>query len=279
MAESQDPLEKLRDTAIRLVNETASVLFSARHKEPERVSFGDFQPLYRTFTGYVETSAWKLMADANPDAVSQDGVSGESCLDIVLQLAKPVEEIRVDVTTLVTETSDLIHWELDCVRAASRIRNLRNFDAPLLCARIKKEYTRARRIAASRVKFVGTFSPDVARAMFPTQKSRGSKEEKGAAASDNRMVVEDFGAVGPTARRNIANHPVRASAEKLFPKGEPKNRDVVELVIKINTEKGGEKSLNQIARAYTRESKGSDRRAQQLLSTIRRLRREGRVNY
>ena len=70
----------------------------------------------------------------------------------------------------------------------------------------------------------------------------------------------------------------RANNDKLFPKGELKDRDIAELVIKINTEKGGDKSINQIARDYTGELKGSDRKAMSMLSEIRRLRRQGLVN-
>jgi hypothetical protein len=72
---------------------------------------------------------------------------------------------------------------------------------------------------------------------------------------------------------------VRANTSKLFPHGEINDRDVVELVLKINTELNDEKSLNQIAREYTGETKGKDSRAQSLLTKIRRLKRVGRVNY
>lgn len=70
-----------------------------------------------------------------------------------------------------------------------------------------------------------------------------------------------------------------ASAEKLFPKGLPRNRDIVELVLMINTEKGTGQSINEIARSYTGEKKGSAKKARSLLAQIVRMKREGRVKY
>ena len=69
------------------------------------------------------------------------------------------------------------------------------------------------------------------------------------------------------------------SVRRVSPKGEIKNRNIVELVLKLNTEFGPNKSRNQIAREYTGEPKGNDPQARNLLSLIRRLVREADLPY
>ncbi len=71
---------------------------------------------------------------------------------------------------------------------------------------------------------------------------------------------------------------VRANNRKLFPKGLPQNPNLIDLVLRLNSQRDSGKSKSQIAREFTKETAGNDRRAQSLLAQIRRLIREGRLN-
>ncbi|MCB9952843.1 MAG: hypothetical protein H6824_17865 [Planctomycetaceae bacterium] len=62
--------------------------------------------------------------------------------------------------------------------------------------------------------------------------------------------------------------------KKLFPKGVPRNPDIVDLVVRIHSESDDGRSFNQIAEELT---EGDVKRARSLLASIRRLRKEGRV--
>lgn len=70
----------------------------------------------------------------------------------------------------------------------------------------------------------------------------------------------------------------RATTARLFPGGIPNNRDILDLVVRLDAERSSGKSANQIAREFTGESDDDDRRAQSLLAGIRRMRREGRIS-
>ncbi|GEM_PF-2388835 len=75
-----------------------------------------------------------------------------------------------------------------------------------------------------------------------------------------------------------ANSANSANTSRLFPGGLPRNLDVRDLVCKLDAEKQPGKSDNDIAREFTGETKGHDKKAKSLLSQIRRLKREGKVN-
>jgi hypothetical protein len=91
----------------------------------------------------------------------------------------------------------------------------------------------------------------------------------------SREAIDELLVLGSDAQQASAPAGrVRANVVKLFPKGEPRNRDLVELALKINTEKDTGKSLNQIAAEYTCNS----RRAKSLLASLRRMKRQGEVN-
>lgn len=84
-------------------------------------------------------------------------------------------------------------------------------------------------------------------------------------------------AISPEKPQAIAT--IVANAEKLFPAGMLDDRNLVELVLKINTERSDGKRLIAIAREYFDETKGSDPKSRSALASLRRLRRDGRVNY
>jgi hypothetical protein len=69
-----------------------------------------------------------------------------------------------------------------------------------------------------------------------------------------------------------------ANMQKLFPRGIPKNTDIVDLAVRINAEKGSGKAQNAIARELTGEMPKKCPKAKSLLSQIRRLAREKRLN-
>jgi hypothetical protein len=75
----------------------------------------------------------------------------------------------------------------------------------------------------------------------------------------------------------IENEAVRANTQKLFPKGMPSNPDVCDLVVRLQTEQGNGKSMNQIAREFTGEPAGQDRKAKSLLAQIRRMKGQGEI--
>lgn len=72
--------------------------------------------------------------------------------------------------------------------------------------------------------------------------------------------------------------PNRADRSPLFPRGIPHNHDIQDLATKIDSEKNSGKSINEIAREFTGESKGSDRKARNLLRQIRRMKHDGKIN-
>lgn len=74
-----------------------------------------------------------------------------------------------------------------------------------------------------------------------------------------------------------SRQPVSANAAKLFPKGVPDNTNIVDLVVRLNTARGTDRSEISIAREFTGESEGQEPKARSLLSQIRRMRREGRI--
>jgi hypothetical protein len=72
--------------------------------------------------------------------------------------------------------------------------------------------------------------------------------------------------------------PSRADRSPLFPRGIPHNHDIQDLATKIDSEKESGKSMNEIARAFTGEPKGNDRKARSLLRQIRRMKHDGKIN-
>lgn len=79
----------------------------------------------------------------------------------------------------------------------------------------------------------------------------------------------------PKDETEVQTDDVRANALKLFPGGMPENQDIIDLVVKLNTEKDSGKSMNAIALEFAGEKK----KAQSLLSQIRRMRRDGKVDF
>jgi len=71
---------------------------------------------------------------------------------------------------------------------------------------------------------------------------------------------------------------VRANNRKLFPKGLPSNPNLIDLVLRLDSQRDSGKSMNQIAREFIEETEGNDKCAQSLLAQIRRMRRDGRLN-
>jgi hypothetical protein len=73
-----------------------------------------------------------------------------------------------------------------------------------------------------------------------------------------------------------------ANTSKLFFGDIPKNPDIVDLVIRFDAEKSKpmneRRSLNEIAREFKGETKGKDKESKSLVSQIRRMKREGRIN-
>jgi hypothetical protein len=82
---------------------------------------------------------------------------------------------------------------------------------------------------------------------------------------------------GTNPRSSDVDRANSANTARLFPGGVPENPDIVDLVVRLDAAKGGNKSQNTIAREFTNESPSNDQRAQSLLSQIRRLKREGRI--
>ena len=74
---------------------------------------------------------------------------------------------------------------------------------------------------------------------------------------------------------NCANH------SALFPNGVPKDSDIVDLVVRLNSEhakaKTERKSDNEVAREFTNEPKGGDVKAKRLLARIRKMKRKGDI--
>jgi hypothetical protein len=83
--------------------------------------------------------------------------------------------------------------------------------------------------------------------------------------------------IEPVTSNGSADSVVDANTQKLFPKGIPQNPDVIDLVVRLNTEKGSGRSMNQIAQEFTGETAQNDPKARSLLSQIRRMVRKGRV--
>ena len=72
-----------------------------------------------------------------------------------------------------------------------------------------------------------------------------------------------------------------ANTCRLFLRGVPVNPDLVDLIARIDAEKAkpqnARRSLNEIAREFTGEIKGDDKKAQSLLSQAQRMKRRGRA--
>ena len=73
-----------------------------------------------------------------------------------------------------------------------------------------------------------------------------------------------------------------ANNARLFPGGAPENTDIRDLVCLLDANNGlpedERKSMNQVAREFTGEENRNARKAKSLLTRIRRMRREGKVN-
>jgi hypothetical protein len=70
-----------------------------------------------------------------------------------------------------------------------------------------------------------------------------------------------------------------ANTSKLFCGIVPTNPDLVDLAVRIDAEpKDSKRSWNEIARNFTGETNGTDTKAKSLLSQLRRMKRQGRVN-
>jgi hypothetical protein len=68
-----------------------------------------------------------------------------------------------------------------------------------------------------------------------------------------------------------------ANTCRLFSGPVPENPDIRDLVVRLDSERNSGKSNNEIARAFTGETIGNDRKAQSLLAQIRYLKKNGRV--
>ena len=69
-----------------------------------------------------------------------------------------------------------------------------------------------------------------------------------------------------------------ANTRKLFPNGAPNDTDIVDLVIKLDSAKGTQKTMSQVAREFTGETIGNDKKAKQLLARIRMMKSRGNLN-
>lgn len=97
----------------------------------------------------------------------------------------------------------------------------------------------------------------------------------GRAAIRKRMVDERDtldGSISVAKSANSANIP------KIFPEGKPDDPLIVELIYLLHEGAGGGKSMNEIAREFTRQKLGDDKKAKSMLAEIRRLRLKGKVN-
>lgn len=65
---------------------------------------------------------------------------------------------------------------------------------------------------------------------------------------------------------------------KLFPNGVPNDSDIVDLVVRLDSARGGKLSMSAIARKYTGEQLGSDPKAKKLLARIRMMQTRGNLN-
>ena len=79
--------------------------------------------------------------------------------------------------------------------------------------------------------------------------------------------------IEPTVRAN--EQLVRA---RLFPQGPPEDSDIVDLVLRLDSGRGGELTMNEIARKFTGESAGNDSKAMKLLARIRKMKLKGLIN-
>jgi hypothetical protein len=95
----------------------------------------------------------------------------------------------------------------------------------------------------------------------------------GAAATEQAIIVLS----APAGPKPEVSQTDSANTAKLFPKGLPQNPDIVDLVVRLDTAKGTDKSDIAIAREFTGEPESRDGKARSLLSQIRRMRRNGRI--
>jgi hypothetical protein len=80
------------------------------------------------------------------------------------------------------------------------------------------------------------------------------------------------------AEKSASSTPPSANNQKFFPRGVLNNPDILELAARLNAAEGSGISKNQIAREFTGEPLGNEPKAKSLLSQIRRLIRQGRLN-
>jgi hypothetical protein len=78
--------------------------------------------------------------------------------------------------------------------------------------------------------------------------------------------------------RACANGANGAKTSKLFPGGVPEDKQLVDLVVRLDAELPTGKNMSEIARDFTGESPENQKRAQSYLARIRRLRREGKIS-
>ena len=89
-------------------------------------------------------------------------------------------------------------------------------------------------------------------------------------------LYTDVGLEYEQVRQDIGGN--KSNKNKLFPRGLPKNQDIVDLVMLLDTHQDSEKSNIQIAREFTHEIKDADDKARSLIRQIWRLEKQDRVN-
>jgi hypothetical protein len=90
-----------------------------------------------------------------------------------------------------------------------------------------------------------------------------------------RIDHQKLGAILATKSESVATP--STNNQKFSRRDVPSNRRLIELAARLKARYGSGKSKNQIAREFTGEPPGNDRKAQSLLSQIRRLIRQGRL--
>jgi hypothetical protein len=93
-----------------------------------------------------------------------------------------------------------------------------------------------------------------------------------------RTYVRQEWATAVSRLSRLEDAPIGADTSRLFTRGVPDNTDIRDLVCMLDAERDSGKSRNEIARNFTRESKEDFPKAASLLSQIRRMEKNGRIN-
>ncbi len=102
------------------------------------------------------------------------------------------------------------------------------------------------------------------------------------AEAEGKQDIENVSHVTQKTAEDEPNSANSASASRLFSGDVPENTDLIDLAVKLDAEAGkpetDRRPWNVVAREFTGEAKNSDSKAQSLLASLRRMKRQGRVN-